>query len=83
MYILLGILFSALFIVGGSLMVYGTWHSWSLLVDPPEEFWLTYSQSFMKKVLGTDALRMHNYILGSVLVLVGLIILWNGFLRGR
>ncbi len=62
-------------------LLYGTWHNWPVLVDPSEAYWLAYSQSFLKKLLGTIALRIHNYCLGSVFVVTGLIILWKGLSR--
>ena len=76
----LGILFLILTIGGGATLIYGTWHKWSRLVDPPEEFALVYSLTFVKRVFGPSALKFHNYTLGIAFILAGLLMLWNELL---
>ena len=50
-------LFAVLYIVGGK-------RRWKWLVDPPEEWGLFYSQSFLKTLLGKELLREVTIWLG-------------------
>jgi len=76
---ILGLVFLAIFIGGGTVLIYGTWRNWPRLVDPPERLASTYSLSFIKNVFGSAALRFHNYALGSAFILAGLLMIWNEF----
>jgi hypothetical protein len=78
MFILLGLLFSTFFIIAGVVFIYGTKRRWPIMTDPPQDLWLCYSQAFIKKVFGNNFLIVHNYSLGAIFILLGLIGLWNG-----
>lgn len=64
-------LFGGLFVVVGLLVLYGARQRWSWLIDPPDELWFCYSQSFMKKLLGPSGLIKFTYGLGILFVAVG------------
>lgn len=81
MEILLGLIFLTLSIGGGFILIYGTWRGWPCLINPPEKFALVYSLAFIKKYLGATSLRFHNYVLGILFIIVGLVMLWNELFR--
>jgi hypothetical protein len=66
------------FVAGGIVLIVGSWKRWSWLVDPPLQYWLVYSHSFMKKCFGETFLLYFNYILGIGLILLSLLGAWLG-----
>lgn len=56
----------------GVLLIVGTKLQWPILVDPPEEWGWFYSHSGLKKLFGADILIPFNYVVGTLLVLVGI-----------
>lgn len=74
-----GVVFGLLFITLGALLIYGTIKRWRMLVDPPEDLWLVYSHSFMKRLFGQRFLVLFNYVMGALFILLAGLGLWNGF----
>ena len=73
----LGLSLYVLIISIGLLLIIGTLRKWPLMVDPPEQCWLVYSQSFIKKAFGRTGLVTFNYLVGCLFIFVGLLALWN------
>jgi hypothetical protein len=73
-----GLLFAIFFILAGIILIVGTKKRWRWLVDPPEDYWMFYSHSFLKKVFGKTFLLYFNYMLGIILIVLCLIGIWNG-----
>ena len=73
-----GISFFVLVIILGVVLITGATRKWSWLIDPPEEYWYLYSQSFMKKVLGERAVLLFTYGMGMLCVAVGVYVLVRG-----
>lgn len=73
------ILFAAVFIVLGIILIYGTYKRWPALVDPPENWSLFYSQAFLKRWLGQAFLILYTYVLGFLFIAFACFGLWNGF----
>jgi len=74
----LGITFFLLVIILGAGLVIGAARRWSWLVDPPEEYWFVYSQSFIKKLFGTRVLLFFTYTMGLLTIAVGIYVLVKG-----
>ncbi len=55
----------------GVVIILGVIKKWNLIVDPPEELWMYYSHSAIKKFFGKEALIPINYILGIGFLLLG------------
>jgi hypothetical protein len=68
--------------VVGVLLVTGVLRRWRWLVDPPASYWPMWGISFIRIMLGTRGLIAVLYVLGSGLVLVGLVTL-AGILFGK
>lgn len=68
--------------VVGVLLVIGVLRRWKWLVDPPASYWPMWGLSFIRITLGTGGLITVLYLLGSGLVLVGLLTL-AGILFGK
>jgi hypothetical protein len=66
----------------GALMVTGVRRRWGWLVDPPASYWPVSGPSFIRVLLGARGLIAVLYVLGSGLVLVGLVTL-AGVLFGK
>lgn len=81
MNVALAVLFLSVSIGGGAGLIYGTWRNWPSLVDPDEKVALVSSLSFVRKVFGARALRVHNYVLGSALILIGLVMLGSEYFK--
>lgn len=74
---ILAALFGLFFIIVGVILIVGTKKKWTWLVDPPEEYWLVYSHSFLKKVFGKTFLAYFNYLLGIALISLSLCGIWR------
>lgn len=72
------VVFGLLFIALGSLLIYGTFKRWRMLVDPPEDLWLVYSHSFIKRLFGQRFLVLFNYFMGALFMLLAGLGIWNG-----
>lgn len=68
------ILFGSLVTAIGVLLIIGVRRRWSWLVDPPEELWFVYSQSFIKKFCGAEFLEIETFYLGIVFIVAGIVI---------
>jgi hypothetical protein len=68
--------------VVGVVLVAGVLRRWRWLVDPPASHWPIWGLSFIRMVLGARGLIAVLYVLGSGLVLVGLVTL-AGVLLGK
>jgi hypothetical protein len=66
-------LLGALFVVVGVLSIVGVRKRWGWLVDPPDELWPLYSQSFIKRFFGKAALEGYTMFTGVVFVAAGAI----------
>jgi len=66
----------------GVLVVTGVLRRWGWLVDPPTSYWPVWGLSFVRIILGSRGLIAVLYVLGSSLVLIGLVTL-AGVLFGR
>jgi hypothetical protein len=75
---LLGISFFLLVIILGAGLVIGAAQRWSWLVDPPEEYWFVYSQSFIKKFFGKRVLLFFTYAMGFLTITAGIYVLVKG-----
>jgi hypothetical protein len=64
-------------IVLGIASIWGAYRRWRWLVDPNVAGWPFYSQSFVKKFFGTNALLGFTYFLGASMVGFGLWVMWN------
>ena len=73
--ILLALVFSASFLAAGSALIYGTQNRWPMLTDPPEDMWICYTHSFLKKVFGKQFLIYYNYAFGVIFFLAGMMCL--------
>jgi hypothetical protein len=62
-------------VVGGAILVWGTYRRWALLVNPPDVPSGFYPYAMMKRVLGPRAVRAYKYGLGSVMLALGLLAL--------
>jgi uncharacterized protein (DUF3820 family) len=58
-------------IVFGIFMIFGAYKKWKFLVDPPEKYWLWYSQSFFKKFFGKNIVILETYIAGICSIFMG------------
>jgi uncharacterized membrane protein SpoIIM required for sporulation len=56
------------FLIVGAALVYGAHRGWSWLVDPSVDAWPFYSQSFIKKFFGRDAVLFFTYFVGFAMV---------------
>src|SRR5438034_4382678 len=82
--VLIGLAFSAFCVAAGFVLIYGTKNRWPILTDPPEDLWVCYSQSFVKRVFGKQYLIYETYVIGVICFLVGmlgLISLFVSYLR--
>jgi hypothetical protein len=68
--------------VGGVLLVVGVLRRSKWLVDPPASYWPMWGLSFIRIMLGARGLIAVLYLLGSGLVLIGLVTL-AGILFGK
>ena len=68
----LGLIFGGVFTFLGCILLFGAYKKWEFLVDPPEEYWKFYSQSFIKKIFGKQFLLIETYLLGLVILLLGI-----------
>ena len=64
----------SVFFVLGCILLFGARQRWGWLVDPPNDMWIFYSQTFIKKLFGETVLIWYTYVLG-VLFMVGSIFL--------
>jgi uncharacterized membrane protein HdeD (DUF308 family) len=78
MYTFLGITFCSFFIIAGIVFIYGAINRWPMLIDPPDDLWLTYSQAFIKKIFGKTLLVYFTCFLGVLFICAGVFGLWNG-----
>ncbi len=69
---LIGIIFSFVVLIVGFIMVYGAKDGWKFLIDPPESWWLFYSQSFIKKIFGKKFLYYETIVIGGLLIIASL-----------
>jgi hypothetical protein len=67
------LIFLIFFIIAGVILIVGTNKKWMWLVDPPEDYWMFYSHSFIKKIFGKKMLLYFNYFLGILFILFSLI----------
>ena len=77
----MNILFGTGFALVGILLLVGAYRKWSWLIDPPTDYWFFYSQSLVKLIVGRAGLIWFTYLLGSLFVVGGLLIIWSGSLR--
>lgn len=56
----------------GTAFLMGAIKKWKFIIDPPEDLWMFYSQSFVKKFFGKEILILQTYFWGVVGILVGL-----------
>ena len=56
----------------GLLIILGTKNNVKAFVDPPEELWLFWAPSFMKKFVGPEEAKIISYIMGILGTCVGL-----------
>jgi hypothetical protein len=68
--------------VVGVFLVIGVLRRWKWLVDPPASYWPVWGLSFIRIMLGTRGLIAVLCMLGSGLVLIGLVTL-AGVLFGK
>jgi len=77
------VVFGAVFAAAGFLLIVGAIRRWSWLVDPPVEMWPFYSQAFIKKIAGAEAVRRYTMFCGVLFIAAGVIIiastLWQMF----
>jgi hypothetical protein len=73
-----GLLIVIGFLFVGIILIVGTYKRWTSLVDPPTDEWMFYSHAFLKKCFGKTFLIYFNYSIGAILILSGLIGIWNG-----
>ena len=64
------------FLVGGVLLFIGAYRKNSWLVDPPESYWLIYSQSFIKKFFGKKVLLCFTYFFAIVFIISSVWLIW-------
>jgi hypothetical protein len=64
----------------GVILICGAFFRWRWLVDPPLEMSPYYSQALLKMLLGTKAVVWFTYILGTLFVLGGILILFPNIL---
>ncbi len=74
---ILGLIFGIVFAFIGFLLVYGGYKRWKFLVDPPENLWLFYSQSFAKKFYGSEDARGVAIFIGVIIFCFGLYFAWG------
>ncbi|MBC8285055.1 MAG: hypothetical protein H8E32_14675 [Nitrospinae bacterium] len=63
----------------GFLLIFGTVKKWEIIVDPPEDLWLFYSNSALKKFCGKEVLPPFNYFFGAMALFFGIFGLYNIF----
>lgn len=62
-----------IFLIVGIFFIYGTaTNRWPIVLNPPDKYWMFYSQSFIKKLFGENVLRIFNYVFGAMLIFLGL-----------
>lgn len=78
-----GLFIAVIFISVGSILIFGTRKRWIWLVDPPLDYWMVYSHSFIKKFLGRTFLIYFNYFLGILFIVLSLFGIWNEIRRAQ
>jgi hypothetical protein len=73
----LAIAFTFLFIISGSIIIYGAYKRWPKLIDPPIEEKYFYSQFFIRCLFGKKFLLYYTYFMGILFVIAGSFGLWN------
>jgi len=73
---MLGIFFGLVFALIGFLLFYGGYKRWKFLVDPPENLWPFYTQSFMKKIDGPEGARSWALFIGAISFCAGVYFFW-------
>jgi len=68
-------------IVIGLIFVWGAVKKWKAIVDPPDELWPFYTQSFYKKFIGKESLLLQTYIVGLGCLGAGLYYLFMAISR--
>ena len=61
----------------GMLMLFGAYKRWTWLVDPPREYRFVYSQSAIRALFGRRGAIIVTYVMGAVLVALGIVGLWQ------
>lgn len=72
----IAILFSLLLIACGAIVIVGAYYKWPVLVDPPKEMSMVYSQQLIKRIFGKRAVLWDTYLLGILFVGAGAFGLW-------
>jgi len=57
----------------GAILLFGASKQWQWLVNPPTEWAWFYSQSFIKKTFGKKGLLIYTYLIGFLLLAVGVV----------
>ncbi|MDR4460950.1 MAG: hypothetical protein MRJ67_10630 [Nitrospirales bacterium] len=76
--VLLGVAFIIGIFTFGVFCLFGIWQNWPSFINPPDDEWYFYSQSFIKKILGQKGLIICNYGFGILCILASLFGLFNG-----
>jgi hypothetical protein len=74
----LGILFSLVLMACGVILIIGAYNRWPVLVDPPKEMSIVYSQQFIRRLFGKRAVLWDTYCVGILFVASGAFGLWCG-----
>ena len=69
--------FASIFIIIGIILIIGTRLNIKLIADPPEKWALFYTLSRIKKRSGLKALHNHNYIVGTIFIILGIYIIFR------
>jgi hypothetical protein len=72
----IAILFSLLLIACGAIVVAGAYYKWPVLVDPPKEMSIAYSQQLVKRIFGKRAVLWDTYFVGILFIGAGAFGLW-------
>jgi hypothetical protein len=73
-----GLLFCSFMILAGTVLFYGTYRRWWMLVNPSSKLRFLYSQSAIRTYLGERAVIFFTYLLGVSFIPGGALVLWNG-----
>lgn len=80
------VLLASAAILMGMFQILGSILGWRAYADPPEEWDRFWFQSFLKRMLGSEALPLYNYVTGLLMIALGigaLMALARGTVRHR
>lgn len=69
---ILAVLLASAAILMGAFQILGSILDWRAFADPPEEWDRFWFQSFVKRMLGSRALPLYNYVTGVLMIALGI-----------